>query len=607
MIQRDHILSWARPAAAGLLVLGLGACGDKQQAAKTELSAKAFTFTVEEYMRAAKEGNVSALKHFIEAGMAVDVKDEEGTTALFRASQAGRAEAVRFLLSQNASAETTGTGYDTPLVAAARVGSVDTLRALLDAKADSAARTEKSWTALTAAAYRGELDCVKLLAPVSQGSLDEALQIASLQGKTDVVDALLANGADVFSRSKENKTPLMYAAANGHLDAVRILLLNGSNPLALDGRENTASDLANEGGHKEVAALLNDPRQIEIERKAKLPSHAGELNPPAEEAAALAQAGPAATAGENHPGLVAEGTPAPDATVALHDTAASGQAAEEAPFSHDHEDASGQAMAPTQAALSLARMTAKTPGENHPHRQAGAPATEAEAREAAEAAADLAMAEQPTGEAAAPRPRYDTPAYNISLDDAVAEQSVTPRLQGSTLRSLEDSSAETVRRQVRVKDFRESQLPIVLEDVPAQGESARIRILGQGRRDSQIVPAGGVIGETGLELVKVQRKFLPSKMGAGEMLDVSQAIVRDRATGQRHLVLKNEAARSSQATALISAGPGGEVYEAREGDEFSIGGETPVSYRVLDVRPTQVVVENLDTRETVTLARTYGR
>ena len=110
-------------------------CGDKQQEAKQELSAKSFTFTVEEFIRAAKEGNVTALKHFLEAGMLVDVKDGEGSTALFRAAQGGRSEAVQFLLGQGARTDLTGVGFDTPLVAAARSGSAESVQAMLAAKA----------------------------------------------------------------------------------------------------------------------------------------------------------------------------------------------------------------------------------------------------------------------------------------------------------------------------------------------------------------------------------------------------------------------------------------------------------------------------------------
>ena len=158
-----------------------------------------------------------------------------------------------------------------------------------------------------------------------------------------------------------------------------------------------------------------------------------------------------------------------------------------------------------------------------------------------------------------------------------------------------------------MKDFRESQLPIMLEEVGTEGESARIRVLGRDRRTPEIVLAGGEIGGTGLQLVKAERKFRPSKMGDGQPLDVSQVTVVDRATGQRHRIVRNATANSSQPAAFITVGEGNHLYEVREGDEFIAGDARPSRYRVLDVRPTQVVLENLDTRETATLARSYAR
>ena len=361
---------------------------------------------------------------------------------------------------------------------------------------------------------------------MSRDSLDEALQIASLQGKTGVIDALLAAGADVFSRSRENKTPLMYAAANGHADAVRLLLQHGSNPLALDNNDRTAVDFASAAGHTGIVALLNDTK----------------------------------------PG-----------TTASSRLAATGVHGRPASSGHD----SGNGAEPGLAARGDA-----------PHEIATDPSANVTSRGEKPLALNHLTAESRSrGEAEPPFDPAPRPA----------------RLQGATLAGLEDGSTESLRAHVRMKGFRESQLPIMLEEVGTQGESARIRVLSRERRTPEIVLAGGEIGETGLQLVKAERKFKPSKMGEGHPLDVSQVTVVDKATGQRHRIVRNATANSSQPAALISVGAGDEVYEVREGDQFTAGDTSPARYRVLDVRPTQVVVENVDTRETATLARSYAR
>ncbi len=544
---RNDFRWWMWPLAAGL-VIGLAGCGDRRQEARSELSAKAFTFTVDEYMRAAREGNVTALRHFLEAGMEVDVANGEGLTALFQAAQAGRAEAVEFLGSRGANVETPGTGFDTPLMAAAREGTLETVKALLDAKAMPGARsTRYGWTALTAAAYRGDVEIVKLLAPLSGESLDEALQLACVQGNPAVVEVLLRQGADVFSRSKENRTPLMYAAANGHADVARLLLLNGSNKLLMDDEKLTAADLAAQNKHAAVLAVLDDPRNAP-------PLSAGG------EAGVLAAAPGEATA--------------PEEATARADGSAAGEAGVAAVSDTDD----GPVLVDPELAVAV---------------PAGAP-FDAEDGEAAADAPAVASAKR-------------TASAGGSQSAPLALPTPPARLHGARLAGLADGSTTSVREQVRVRGFREGQLPIVLEEVPAVGESARIRVLGRAGSAPEIVPAGGVIGDTGLELVRVERRFMDSKMGEGRPLDVSHAVVRDRATGQRHIVRRQQTAPTTQATALIGAGRGNEAYEVQEGDEFTVGDADPARYRVLDVRPTQVVVENLETRETVTLARGYAR
>jgi hypothetical protein len=435
-------------------------------------------------MRAARDGEVDALKQFLAAGMAVDVEDAEATTALFRAAQYGRAEAAKLLISRGANVNVSGTGWDTPLIAAARAGSLETVQALLDAGADAGRRSEKNWTALTAAAFAGNSEIIKLLSDKGHDSLDEALQIASLQGQTSVIDALLNAGASVFSRSKDNKTPLMYAAMNGHLDAVRILLMHGANRFALDSRDRTAADHAAAAEHHEIVAFLNDPQ---------LPLPAVDRPPSSEGAVASALPG----AAEDPPARVQSfGAPAPGL--------------------------------------------------------------------------------------------------------AVASISQVPPINGARLGGLSDGQTATVQSRMRMKDYREVQLPIMLESVADDGE-ARIRVLHHAKGEARLVGPGTAIADTGLELVRTERRFRNSKMGDGHLLDVSQAIVRDVASGQRHLVVRNVPAHASEASALVSIESA--TYAVREGDEFTAGGGQPVRYRVLDVRPTQVVMENRETGETFTLPR----
>lgn len=63
-------------------------------------------------------------------------------------------------------------------------------------------------------------------------------------GNDDVVDTLLAIGASPKGHGAWQRTPLHIAAYEGHIAAVRTLLGAGADPWALNGRDQTPSDVS---------------------------------------------------------------------------------------------------------------------------------------------------------------------------------------------------------------------------------------------------------------------------------------------------------------------------------------------------------------------------
>jgi ankyrin repeat protein len=78
---------------------------------------------------------------------------------------------------------------------------------------------------------------------------------ASGNGHRELVELLIANGADVNTRYW-NGTPLLAAAAAGHTDVVKLLIAKGADVNASDNRGRTPLSLAKHGKHAEVINIL---------------------------------------------------------------------------------------------------------------------------------------------------------------------------------------------------------------------------------------------------------------------------------------------------------------------------------------------------------------
>ena len=91
------------------------------------------------------------------------------------------------------------------------------------------------------ASRRGDLETVEAIMKLgadyknARGEGDWApLHMAAIEGHDQVVELLLANGADANVRDLENSTPLHYAANKSHLNTTEILLRYGADVNAKD-------------------------------------------------------------------------------------------------------------------------------------------------------------------------------------------------------------------------------------------------------------------------------------------------------------------------------------------------------------------------------------
>ncbi len=207
---------------------------EKARAARAELDAKKMKFTADDFEGRVLNGDVAAVRLYLDAGIDPDVGDGK-TPPLQEAAVRGYVEVVETLLAYGANPNAKnnngatplqeavvqkqtacvkallkgganpnlaykGAG-DTPLIRASNVGSPETLLALLEGGADPNRGDSNGSTALTWEAQNGNVETVK---------------------------ALLAKGADPNARAAGGATPLMMAVMMQKPEVVKLLLAGGA-------------------------------------------------------------------------------------------------------------------------------------------------------------------------------------------------------------------------------------------------------------------------------------------------------------------------------------------------------------------------------------------
>ncbi len=200
---------------------------------------------------AAQAGDIASVSAFLKAGVPIDsTEDYSGSTALHEAALYGQTEMVRFLLSKGANPQakeisrfdTTG---KTPLFSAAMHAHPEVVQILIDHGADARAKTSEDRTPLHyVAGYNRNLVSIVMGSTLSaddeasQKKLEEQIEwLQSDQGIRDasqVIQILLAHGAELNAKDDKGVTPLQIAAEHGEKDIARLLHSLGSEVSFLD-------------------------------------------------------------------------------------------------------------------------------------------------------------------------------------------------------------------------------------------------------------------------------------------------------------------------------------------------------------------------------------
>jgi hypothetical protein len=158
-----------------------------------------------------------------------------------------------------------------------------------------------------------------------------------------------------------------------------------------------------------------------------------------------------------------------------------------------------------------------------------------------------------------------------------------------------------IHKTIRLKDYTEARLPFVLRSV--DGESATVEFNGDGGGSGQRekIRRGETIRGTTLKVDRIEARTDTDKHG--EKVDMSQLVMTDTASNGRIVALKDLPTRTSASFATLVGPDGQTTMKVREGETFAWPEEPSVTYKVIDLRPDQVVVKDEASGKTVTIPK----
>ena len=208
---------------------------------------------------AAKHGQLRLVQIHIEQGADVNMCDKfDKYTALMCAAVGGHVQVAELLLQHKASVNVTNIWGDTALLLVNRHGNDKMIDLLLK---HISLDTNNITVLITRAGY-GDVQATQYIIQnkiINSQDKDgrTALLIAAEQGKTEILNLLLEQGADVNVCGKYyNYTPLMCAARRGHVQVAEILITHRASLNVTNARGRTALWYAQHYKHDNIVQLL---------------------------------------------------------------------------------------------------------------------------------------------------------------------------------------------------------------------------------------------------------------------------------------------------------------------------------------------------------------
>ncbi|NBC97447.1 hypothetical protein GV764_00205 [Atlantibacter hermannii] len=190
---------------------------------------------ISEFLLAARQGDVNALKACLENGVDINCTNRQGRTAITLASLNKQYEAVSFLISEGADIDKQDETCFNPFLLSCLNNDLTLLRIVLPAKPDLTRLTRFGGVGITPASEKGHVEIVRELLTKTEINFNHT----NFVGWTPLLEAIVLN--DGGEKQQE---------------IVKLLLDHGANPHMTDKYGKTPLELAREKGYDAIAQLL---------------------------------------------------------------------------------------------------------------------------------------------------------------------------------------------------------------------------------------------------------------------------------------------------------------------------------------------------------------
>jgi ankyrin repeat protein len=418
------------------------------------------------------------------------------------------------------------------------------------------------------------------------------LMVAAERGRLDIVKLLLDHKADLNVAGRDGSTALMLAAENNQPEILKLLISRGADPNRQDNNGWTAVLKASYQGNAKCIEVLASHSKLELDRALLVAT----LMEKKEAAKALLDNGAEvdfrASDGRT-PLILAAGKGNKDLVEVLLQAGAD-------PSLTDQGGQTAQAVAGAKGYSDIVELLRHAPAPTGtPAVAAATPSASPAGTSPAISDADILNMPAPASSAPSNSPAQTPLVSSKGVNGGGAPTGGATPGGGSPGGPNAGNGSSSMAGKLSVQEVQEAFLPVTLEEV--NGKKATLQ---NSDGSSYTVNVGDQLKGMSYRVVDIEARSVNDK--DGNVVDASVVKLRHERTGQTISLIKGIPTREHGAYAVLVVNSTGQKIKVELDHDFSLPDEPGQTYRILDIRPTQVVIKRVGDGEVWTLQKTSG-